>query len=258
MILDEIVKTKQREVADLKAAYAGKNLVAFAQKISPPRDFLTAFKPDHLALIAEIKKASPSAGLIRPDFAAASLAKSYEQSGVAALSVLTDRQYFQGELVHLMAAKEVTNIPVLRKDFIIDENQVYESRIAGADAILLIARILTDYELAGLLKMTQKLGMTALVETHDAVDVERVLKTDARVIGINNRDLDTLKVNLQTTYVLLKQFPALKKRLIISESGISTKHDVTQLKEAGVNGILVGEVFMRSSNIQDKIRELMG
>ncbi|MFH1684027.1 MAG: indole-3-glycerol phosphate synthase TrpC [Candidatus Margulisiibacteriota bacterium] len=186
------------------------------------------------------------------------LAKTYEESGASAISVLTDEKFFQGKLEYLKSAKESTTIPVLRKDFIIDESQVYEARIAGADALLLIVRILSDEELVRLLKLTEELEMQALVEVHNAEEVERVLKTDAKIIGINNRDLDTFKVDLQTTVKLLKKFPKLEKRSVISESGIETRQDIEVLKKSGVDGVLLGETLMKSDNIPAKIEELIG
>ncbi len=258
MILDEIVKTKQQEVSILKERFKGKDLDALIKDLPTSRDFLKAFGKAKFSLIAEIKKASPSAGLIRQDFDPISLAKVYEESGAAAISVLTDEKYFQGKIEYLKAAKVSTTIPVLRKEFIIDETQIYESRIAGADALLLIARLLKDSELISLLALTEKLGMQALVEVHNAEEVQRVLRTNARIIGINNRDLDTLKVSLKNTINLLKQFPELKDRVVISESGIHNQKDVQMLKNAGVEGMLVGEAILRSANIPEKIRELLG
>ncbi|MBU1027137.1 MAG: indole-3-glycerol-phosphate synthase, partial [Candidatus Margulisbacteria bacterium] len=168
-----------------------------------------------------------------------------------------DEKYFQGKLEYIKQAKESTTIPVLRKEFIVDEAQVYESKIAGADAVLLIARILKDDELINLLALTEKLGMQALVEVHNADEVQRVLKTNARIIGINNRDLDTLKISLKTTINLLKQFPGLKDRVVISESGIQNKKDVQMLRDVGVDGMLVGEAILKSASVPDKIRELL-
>jgi indole-3-glycerol phosphate synthase len=251
MILDDITKTKRQEVAALKKHPPQ----AAAQELPKTRAFLTK---GQFTLIAEIKKASPSAGLINPDYDPAKIARAYEAAGAGAISVLTDQAYFQGSLKDLTVVKQVTSLPVLRKDFIVDETQVLEARNAGADAVLLIARILNDNELAKLLKLTHQLGMEALVETHNAAEIERLLATDARIIGINNRDLDTLKVNVQTTHVLLKQFPALKKRIIVSESGIKTKHEVTMLREAGVDAVLVGESILKSHDIQAKVKELLG
>ena len=257
MILDEIIDNKRQEVSSFKAKLKGKDLSALVAGLPKPRDFLKAFQKGKFSLIAEIKKASPSAGIIRADFDPITLAKTYEESGASAISVLTDEKYFQGKLEYLKAAKESTTVPILRKDFIIDEAQIYEARIAGADAILLIARILKDEELLSFLNLTKELGMQALVETHDADEVERVLKTGAKIIGVNNRDLDLLKIDLQTTLNLLKQFPQLKDRIVISESGIKTRADIRVLKNAGVDGVLIGETLLRSKNIPAMIDQLI-
>ena len=258
MVLDEIIFNKRQEVTLLKIKMDEKDSRKLVKDLPGPRDFLKAFSKGKFSLMAEIKKASPSAGVIREDFNPTLLAKTYEESGASAISVLTDRKYFQGKAADLKAAKESTTIPVLRKDFIIDESQIYESRIAGADALLLIARVLEDHVLAGLLKLTEELGMQALVEVHDAEELKRALKTEARIIGINNRDLDTLQVDLETTLSLMHDFPELGERIVISESGIHTHDDIEKLKAAGVDGVLVGEAILKSDNIPEKIKELMG
>jgi indole-3-glycerol phosphate synthase len=211
-----------------------------------------------MSLIAELKKASPSAGVIRQDFEPITLAKAYEESGASALSVLTDEKFFLGKLENLKLAKESTTIPVLRKDFIIDECQILESRLAGADAVLLIARVLEDPQLSRLLELTESMEMQALVEVHNAEEVERVLKTPARIIGINNRDLNTFQVDLQNTVNLVKKFPKLKERIVIAESGIESREHIQVLKKAGVDGVLIGETLLRSRNIPAKIKELLG
>ena len=255
MILDEIISNKRHEVANLK-------LQLKHQKLPKERknacDFYSAFPKGKISLIAEVKKASPSAGVIVEDFDPVDIAKTYEKAGAAAISVVTDQKYFQGEIRFLERVKLSTKIPVLRKDFIIDESQIYESCRAGADAILLIARILTDEQLEAFIGLTRKLKMRCLVEVHDEADTERALKSRARIIGINNRDLDSLAVDLQTTFNLIDKFPELKKGIIISESGISSKEEVRALEKKGVSGILVGESLLKSSNIAEKIRKLMG
>lgn len=253
MILDDILFNKRQEVTGLKVKLSTEKLKNLIKGLPKPRSFISKGK---LHLIAEIKKASPSAGVIREDFNPIWLAKTYEESGASAISVLTDEKFFQGHLDHIKQAKESTTIPILRKDFIIDESQVYESRLAGADALLLIARILTDEELTQLTKLTKKLGMVSLVEVHNEEEVSRVLKLKIPIIGINNRDLDTFKVDLNTTFKLLKKFPELKEHLVISESGISTAEEVKLLKEKGVDGILIGEAFLRSRDIAGKMRSL--
>jgi indole-3-glycerol phosphate synthase len=247
-VLDDIVFNKRQEVTALKVDF---------KEPPPTRNFLKALPKGEISLIAEIKKASPSAGIIAERFEPVTLAKTYEKSGAAAISVLTDEKFFQGKLDHLKAAKDSTTIPVLRKDFIIDEAQIYESRIAGADAILLIARILTDEQLNTFLALAHSLNLSCLVEVHDEKELERVLKTKAEIIGINNRDLDTFKVDLQTTFSLLDKYPELKKRIVVSESGIDSAEQVKQLKAKGVSAILVGTSLMKSRDIGAKIRGLM-
>ena len=185
------------------------------------------------------------------------LAKTYEESGAAAVSVLTDEKFFQGRLEHLKAAKDSTTIPVLRKDFIIDESQIYESRVAGADAILLIARILSDEQLTSFLDLAHSLKLDCLVEVHDETELERVLKTKTKIIGINNRDLDTFKIDFQTTVKLMDKYPELRERIVVSESGIESADQVRRLKAKGVSAILVGTSLMKSKDIGAKIRELI-
>ena len=258
MILDEIVANKRQEIDQLKKQYAGKDLKKLLKDLPQPRNFLKAFAKDKFSLIAEIKKASPAAGLIQKNFDPTSLAKTYEESGAGAISVLTDKKYFQGQLEHIKAAKDSTTLPILRKEFILDEAQIYEARIAGADAVLLIVKLLNAKLLNCYIVLAEELGMQALVETHNAEEVEIALQSSAKIIGINNRDLDSLKIDLNITIALLKQFPQLKERIVISESGIKTKQDIQKLKQAGVNGVLVGETILKSPNIPQKINELLG
>ena len=248
--LDEIIANKRREITNLKVC-------PDLEGLPRTRDFLQALTKGKLSLIAEIKKASPSAGVIAEKFEPIYLAKVYEESGAAAISVLTEEKFFQGKLEHLKQAKESTTIPVLRKDFIIDEKQIYESRVAGADAILLIVRILTDEHLNSFLKIAQALHMQCLVEVHSEKEAERALKSGAQVIGINNRDLDTFKVDFKNTLRIIERLPELKKRTIVSESGISSAEQVKELKAAGVSAILVGESLLKSRDIGAKIREMM-
>ncbi|MDI6731427.1 MAG: indole-3-glycerol phosphate synthase TrpC [Candidatus Margulisbacteria bacterium] len=240
MLLDEIIFNKRQEVTALKLKQSQLNLKKLLLKAPKPRNFIKIFKKSQLALIAETKKASPSAGIIRRNYKPASIARTYAKAGAAAISVLTDQKYFQGKLKHLKAVRKAVKIPILCKDFILDEAQVYSARLAGADAVLLIVRVLTDSQLINLLALVRRLGMYSLVEVHNAEEVKRVLKTEAKVIGINNRDLDTLQVNFETTTDLLKLFPKLKNRIVVSESGIKTREDVQRLKQAGVNGVLIG------------------
>lgn len=258
MILDDIIANKQKEVQALAAKFSGKDPSKLVAGLPKPRDFKAALRKGKFSLIAEIKRASPSAGVIREEINLLSLAKSYEEGGATALSVLTDSKYFHGRLEDLKAAKESTTIPVLRKDFILDPLQVYEARMAGADAILLIVRVLPPKMLADLIMLAEELGMPALVEVHDASEAERVLGTKAKIIGINNRDLDTLEIDLNNTIKLINAYPKLRERISISESGIQTRADVDLLKKAGVDGILVGESLLKSKNVPAKIQELIG
>jgi len=258
MILDDIIKVKEQEVAALRAGFAGKDPMKLIEGLPPARKFLNAFQKGKFSLIAEIKKASPSAGLIRSRFEPTTLAKAYQESGAAAISVLTDQQFFQGKLDDLKAAKDSTTIPILRKDFIIDELQVYESRIGGADAILLISKILAEVQLVKLLKLAEELGMQALVEVHNSKELEKALEFGAKIIGINNRDLKTFQVNRKNAIVLVQKYPELREKIVISESGIKKHEDIKALKEAGVDGVLIGETLLKSNNIPAKVKELLG
>jgi indole-3-glycerol phosphate synthase len=256
-VLDDIIFDKRQEVAALKTRLNLDHVKQLAKDLPSTRDFFRALPRGRMSLIAELKQASPSAGVIAERFVPTFLAKTYEESGAAALSVLTDEKYFQGKLAYLKEAKDPTTIPVLRKDFIIDEAQIYESRIAGADAILLIAAVLGDGQLSDYLGLAHDLKMSCLVEVRDEAEAARVLQTDARIIGINNRDLKTFKVDFHTTKNLLSQLPALKERVIVSESGISNAEQVKELRVAGVSAILVGTSLMKSKDIGAKIRELL-
>ena len=255
MILDEIVRHKREEVAESRRRHPLDEVRARAGDAPPPRDFRSALaaRPD-VALIAEIKRSSPSAGLIRKDFETATIAGAYAEGGAAAISVLTDERFFGGGLRHIAQVKAAAPIPVLRKDFVIDEYQVYEARAAEADAILLIVRILSDEEIAAHLALTHELGMAALVETHNRGELERAVRSDASVIGINNRDLDALTIDLAATEALVRDVPP--PRLAVSESGISSRQDIERLAQCGVHAVLVGEALMKSDDIPAAVREL--
>ena len=198
------------------------------------------------AVIAEVKKASPSKGVLRADFIPADIAQSYAEYGAACLSVLTDKDFFQGNVDYLKQARASCDLPVLRKDFIVDPYQVYESRVMGADCILLIAACLDDAEMKALEALALSLDMAVLVEVHDRTELERALKLKTPLLGINNRNLQTFEVSLDTTLGLLKDVPA--DRLLVTESGVTTPTDVARLREAGVNAFLVGEAFMRAED----------
>ena len=207
-------------------------------------------------IIAEIKKASPSKGVLREDFDVAEIAKSYAKAGASCLSVLTDEQYFQGHLDNLRLAREACELPLLRKDFIVDAWQVYEARLAGADAILLIVAALGDNQMGELCALAQGLEMDVLVEVHDGDELERALRLPTPLLGINNRDLRSFETSLDTTLGLLQEIP--DDRLVITESGIHTVDDAQRMRTAGVNGFLVGEAFMRAEDPGERMRELFG
>ncbi|HHT9130844.1 MAG TPA: indole-3-glycerol phosphate synthase TrpC, partial [Candidatus Brocadiaceae bacterium] len=207
-------------------------------------------------IIAEIKKASPSLGVIRTDFNHVEIARLYESSGAAAISVLTDEKFFQGKLSYLTDVKKSVSLPILRKDFIIDPYQIYEARSAGADAILLIAALLSKEEIQRFLELARELGMDCLVEVHSELELEKVLQTSANIIGINNRDLATFKIDLETTLLLKPMIPSGK--IVVSESGIKSREDIVKLIKKGVDAVLVGETLMKSTNISTKLHELLG
>jgi indole-3-glycerol phosphate synthase len=256
-VLSEILASKRTEVHCARRRVPPTELEKRIADMPPPRDFagalLVAPRP---ALIAEVKKASPSKGVIRYDFDPVEIAQIYAENGAACLSVLTDEPYFQGHLSYLRDIRKVTDKPLLRKDFLIDEYQLLEAREAGADAVLLIEAALTSAEMEWLLEGANHLGMAAIVEVHNAEELDSALQTPARLIGINNRDLHLFRTTLQTTLDLMPRVPA--DRLVISESGINRRADVEKLAAAGVHAVLVGEALMREKDIAAKMRELLG
>jgi indole-3-glycerol phosphate synthase len=264
-ILDTIVEEKQREVARLpmQAVYASEIRAALDAR-GGVRDFMAALtRPgsEAVALIAEVKKASPSKGLICPDFDPVRIAATYEAVGASCLSVLTDEKFFQGSLEYLKSIRQAVNLPLLRKDFIIDERQILEAAVWGADAILLIVAILDDERLAHFHALADASGLTALVEVHDELELERALRCGARLIGVNNRDLKTFNVDLGTTERLARmlwQVDPERRSLLVAESGIHERADVLRLHAAGARAILVGESLMRSGDITSKARQLLG
>lgn len=257
MILDEIIEHKRAEVKERKAQAPIDSLEREAALSPPVRDFTSALRTEGPtpAVIAEIKKASPSKGVIRADFDPPAIAKAYEYAGAAAISVLTDEKFFQGSLNHLRAVRQTVSIPVLRKDFIIDPYQVYEARAAGADAALLIAAALSERELAVLFNLCQELGMSALVEVHSEREIKMAVNVGARIIGINNRDLQTFKVDISTTLRLQIHIP--EDRIIISESGILSREDIRYLKDRDVDAVLIGEALMRAPDPGIALKELL-
>jgi indole-3-glycerol phosphate synthase len=256
-ILDEIYKHKLGEVSENKKRIPVEALKEQCKKRHRTRSFGDALKSDNnIRIIAEIKKASPSLGIIREDFNPVGIARIYEACGAAAISVLTDEKFFQGSLSYLTEVKRSVGLPILRKDFIVDAYQIYEARSAGADAILLIAALLSKDEIQRYLELARELDMDCLVEVHSEEELKKVLQTNAHIIGINNRDLATFKTDLQTTLRLRSMIPAGK--IVVSESGIKSRADVEKLMKKGVNAILVGETLMKSDDISAKLRELLG
>jgi indole-3-glycerol phosphate synthase len=256
-ILDEIVASKRREVATARLRMPLEELEAQAAEAPPVRDFRAALAgPGPIQLIAEVKKASPSAKVIRADFDPIAIARTYQAHGAACLSVLTDAPYFQGHLSYLARIRASVAIPLLRKDFLIDEYQVVEARLAGADAVLLIAEILDDTTLSRLLARARGLGMAALVEFHDEANLPRVLAAGADLVGINNRDLRRFVTDLELTLRLRDQIPP--EVILVNESGIKTRRDVERLEAAGVSAILVGETLMRADDIGLAVERLLG
>lgn len=254
-LLDEIVGHKLREVAASRVMRPIEAVREAVPAAPPPRDFAGALRRAGPALIAEIKTASPSAGAIRPRADIAAVARAYERAGAAAISVLTDRAYFGGSADDLVAARGAVSVPVLRKDFVVDPYQVYESRALGADAILLIAAILGDDDLASLHDLARHLGMAALVEVHTPDQADAAVRIGAQVIGINNRNLDTLAVDLATTARVRPRIPA--DRIVVSESGITGPNDVRALAAAGADAILVGTTLMASRDPEEAARALL-
>ncbi|MFA6309042.1 MAG: indole-3-glycerol phosphate synthase TrpC [Clostridia bacterium] len=256
MILDEIVEKKHLELIEETKQIS---IEGFKRKLSgegsnPVQSFYEAIKRDNeISIIAEVKKASPSKGIIKDDFDALAIARDYYKSDVQALSVLTEKNYFLGSNENLITIRQAIPLPILRKDFIIDMWQIYQSRYLGADAILLITSILTDTELSIFQIVASILGMQCLVEVHNREEIERALESGAKIIGINNRDLNTFNVDLKTTEKLINYIP--HDRAVVSESGISTSVDIRELKRLGVDAVLIGEAFMRSRSILKKVAE---
>jgi indole-3-glycerol phosphate synthase len=255
-VLDRIIASKREEIAMVKKR---RDLQALRDAIhSAPgiRDFHDALRRrDRIRLLAEVKKASPSKGVIRPQFRPVEIARAYESGGAAAISVLTDEPFFQGRLDYLTQIRETVAVPILRKDFILDEYQIYEARVAGADAVLLIAECLPGDELRHLYQCALDLGMCALIELYDPVHLDRVLGTGGTLVGINNRDLRTFAVDLDHVIRLRRQIPPTVT--LVAESGISHHDDVRRLEDAGIDAILVGESLMRQGDVRQAVELLM-
>ena len=252
-ILDKIVTHKRQEIA------ARPQVEFDAAAVAPPRDFVQALtsgpEADRVSLIAEVKKASPSKGLIREDFDPVKIAQAYASSGAACISVLTDEHFFKGHLDYLKAIREAVDIPLLRKDFVLDPSQVYEARMAGADAVLLIAECLEPSQLKELHDLIVELGMTPLVELYDAANVDAVLACQPMLVGVNNRDLNTFEVDLMHSIRVKQQLPA--TTTFVSESGIFTHEDVQLMQVNQVDAILVGESLMRNDDVEAAVKRLL-
>lgn len=255
-ILNTIIKQKEKELKLLKKRIKKQSLISASAKRKKTLNFKSAVsKAGKLNIIGEIKRSSPSAGLLKKDFNPLAIAACYKKNGVAALSVLTDETFFGGSLSYIKLIKEKVDLPILRKDFIIDEYQIYESCVWGADAVLLIAAILPVERLKKFITLAEKLNMSALVEVHTKKDIQKALDSKARIIGVNNRDLKNFKVDLNTTKKALKFIP--EGKIVVSESGIKTKKDLLYLKKAGVNAALIGEIFMKAGNLEKKLSSLL-
>jgi indole-3-glycerol phosphate synthase len=254
-MLDKIMDQKREEVEQRKKSLPLSRLKELIAQREATLDLALALEDTHTRLIAEVKRASPSRGVLCPNFDPAGLAKKYAHGGAAAISVLTEVNYFQGSLDHLAAISQEIDLPLLRKDFIFDSYQVYESRAYGADALLLIVAVLNQEQLEELISLSHSLSLSCLVEVHNEGEVKRALQSQAKIIGINNRDLNTFKTEINTTRRLLPLIP--RERIVVSESGIRSRSDVEKLKGWGVNAVLVGEALVTASDVVTKVRELI-
>ncbi|GLQ33402.1 indole-3-glycerol phosphate synthase TrpC [Litoribrevibacter albus] len=257
-ILTKIVDRKREEIAERSKTVSLADLKAMSQDIAPARGFVKAIQTKldqgHSAVIAEIKKASPSKGVLREHFVPADIAKSYEQAGAACMSVLTDADFFQGHEDYLKQARAACSLPAIRKDFLVDEYQIYEAKSIGADCVLLIVACLSQQQLADLTGLSHELGMDVLIEVHDGDELDVALTVDNPLVGINNRNLHTFEVSLDNTYQLLDRIP--ENRIVVTESGIHTTADVADMRAHQVNAFLVGEAFMRAENPGDELAKL--
>ena len=255
--LDEIISYKKKEIIEAKKKCSIDTLkrrISSSPSVRNIESALTSPSPP-IKIIAEVKKASPSKGIIREDFDPVEIAKTYEANGASAISVLTEEKFFYGSLDYLKKIRGVTAIPLLCKDFIFDEYQIYQARVFGADAFLLIAAILDDSKLKDLLKTGRMLEMQAIVEVHNLEELKMVLQTEAEIVGINNRDLKTFKTDISTTERLIKEIP--QDKIVVSESGINTAEDISRLRECGADAFLIGESLMREKDIAKKLIEFL-
>jgi indole-3-glycerol phosphate synthase len=256
-ILDRIVEARRESVAHRKRVLPEVALkIAIEKKVPPPRDFASALTRNGINIIAELKKASPSKGLLREEYAPAVLASGLESAGAAALSVLTEEDFFHGSLGDLKEASRVTKVPILRKDFIIDPWQVWEARAAGADSFLLIAAILSDTTLGELLVLSRTLKMEPLVEVHERAELDRIIGAGAKIIGVNNRDLRDFQVHIETSLSLIEMIP--DDCIAVSESGLRTHEDIERLRRAGFDAFLIGEHLMKEADPGLALRALRG
>ncbi len=257
MILDEIIQKRHKAVEQLKEHYTTQQFMQEIEKLKGPSySFVEALRQTQIrpSIIAEVKKASPSKGIICQNFEPVSIAKNYEEGGASAISVLTEPHYFQGDNSYLTRIKENVALPLLRKDFIIDALQIYEAKAIGADAVLLIVAALEPHELRNYLQLAARLGLDCLVETHDEEEIKQALEADAQIIGVNNRNLQTFEVSLEVCERLRDLVP--KDKVFVAESGIHTKEDVRRLRSLDVDALLIGESVMKAQHPADKLREL--
>jgi indole-3-glycerol phosphate synthase len=255
MILDRIVEKKKEELEQQKISQPLSEIKRYLADQKMPRDFKGALMAKPRAIIAEVKRSSPSKGRLVNDFHPVEIASLYEGNGAAAISVLTEKHFFEGDGTYLSEIKNSVHIPVLRKDFIIDPYQIYETKFLGGDALLLIACLLDQGQLNGYIGLAAELGLAALVEVHDRSDLEKAVYAKADLIGINNRNLKTFTIDLQTTIDLVQEIP--DGSIVVSESGIQSRQDIERLESFGVHAFLIGEVLMRSGNIPKKLSELL-
>jgi indole-3-glycerol phosphate synthase len=256
MILDRIVEAKREEVASLKVVRPLSRFEEALTDLAPPRDFRRAISRLPCSIIAEVKRRSPSRGRIREDCDPFKIAALYQENGAAAVSVLTDEKFFEGSRTYLSGIREIVDLPLLRKDFIIDPYQIYETRVLGGDALLLIACLLEEGELREYIRLTEALDLFPLVEVHTQEELDKALAAGGAIIGINNRDLRTFSTDLGVTLDLIPSIPG--DRIVVSESGINTREDIETLMRAGIHSFLVGEALMRAEDVGGKLRELLG
>ncbi len=256
MILNKIIEEKRKELKHSKSSASLKEMRKRIGDAGNNRGFKKSLENDSINIIAEIKKASPSKGIIREDFNPVEIAKIYQDNAAVAISVLTDKKYFQGDIEYLNQIRKNVSLPLLRKDFILDEYQLYEAKVFGADAVLLIAAVLDKNQLTEYMELSKEIGLENLVEVHSFKDLEKAMYCEAEIIGINNRDLQTFEVSLKTTLEMAKEIP--ENKVIVSESGINSHDDILELQKNGVNAFLIGEALMKEKDIGKKLKELIG